>query len=214
MGPHAASHRPGTHADRRSRAAAAGRGHARRRLSRPRQAGNDGVHRRTNPLAQPRGGRCGADPCRPGSPECSQHERLPRASTGGRAGGTASEARHVAQEHQRGRRRRLPAAREEGGPGTTGSAGQVGLLGTTRTIRLLGDRLVSGTGPRAGCRARRPTAAAARASPAETGSGARARNRPDPEGGLRAPTRWARNDDGTGARRSPKNHQTQEVRAR
>ena len=114
LGPHAAGRRPGAHANRRSRAAAAGGDDARRRLSRPREAGHNGVHRRADPLAQPRGGRCRAHACLPGPPECAHHERLRRAASGSRTGGAASEAGHVAQEHQRGRRRRLPASGEEG----------------------------------------------------------------------------------------------------
>ena len=117
LGAHAAGHRPGADAHRRSAAAAADRHDARRRLPRLRQAGDDGVHRRPHPIDRSRGaGRRAA------------HRRFSIGSTSARSTATTCGSRSlglVAQHlkpgmwfkvRERGRRRRVPPARAESGP--------------------------------------------------------------------------------------------------
>ena len=66
--------------ERRPRSPAADHGDARRRVPRPRQAGDDGVHRRPHPIARSRAGRRRADRVAARSAERPHHRRLRRAA--------------------------------------------------------------------------------------------------------------------------------------
>ena len=167
LGAHAAGHRPGAHAHRRPAAPAAARRDARRGLPRPRQAGDDGVHRRPDPIARSRGAgrRAGDGVAR--SPERALDRRLRRAPAGARHHRAASEAGHrgsrcatkSATARSAGWRRRSISSCWRASRSPTASA-------AARRVRLLGDGLV----PRARARARRRASAAgadpARPSPA------------------------------------------------
>ena len=94
---HADGDRQGARAERRPRSPAAHHRDAGRRLPRPRQAGDDGGHRRTHPLAESRRGRRRADAQPARSAEHPHDRRLRRARAGRRPGGAPPEAGHVPQ---------------------------------------------------------------------------------------------------------------------
>ena len=165
LGAHADGRGPGAHAHRRPRSSAEGDGDARRRLPRSRQAADDGVHRRPDPIDGSRAGRRRAGHAAARSAQRAFAGRLRRPQPGARHRRAPSEAAGVLQVSDAGRRRRLPAARAESGPRAAGARRRIGLPRPHRQLRLQRHRLV----PRAGARTRRGARpAAARCSWAAT----------------------------------------------
>ena len=127
LGAHAAGHGSGADARRRSAAAAADRRHAGRGLPRLRQAGDDRVPRRPDPIDRSRGAGRGAGNAVSRSAERALDRRLRRARAGARHRRRSISSRGCGSRPGRGRRRRVPAPRAEGGPRTARAAREVRL---------------------------------------------------------------------------------------